>query len=120
MRKPLPNIAIGLISLVLIAHLVVLVLPGAALAQPERPTLAPTSPPAPTRRPERNPTDTPVPSPTEPPTATAEPAPPEPTPTPIPLPAQLPTTGERSAGWSVAMALLALLLLGAGTLLRAR
>ena len=131
MRKPLLKTAIGLLGLVLMAHLAVLALPGAAqaqparptLTQPARPTLTPTSPPAPTRKPERNPTDTPVPSPTEPPTATAAPAPaepPTPTATPIPAPAQLPTTGERSADWSAAMGLLALLLLGAGALLRAR
>jgi LPXTG-motif cell wall-anchored protein len=121
MRKPLLTAAGALICLILLSQLGMLALTGAALAQPARPTLAPTSPPAPTHKPDRNPTDTPVPTPTEPPSATAAPAPTEPpTPTSIPIPAQLPTTGARAADWTAALVLLALLLLGTGALLRQR
>ncbi|SRR6266508_5581149 len=121
MHNLLLKISIALLCLILLSQLAVLAVPGTALAQPARPTLTPTSQPAPTRKPDRNPTETPAPTATELPTATAAPPPTEPpTPTaiPAPVPAQLPTTGG-SADWSAAL-LLALLLLGAGALLRPR
>jgi LPXTG-motif cell wall-anchored protein len=122
MRNLLLKTSIALLCLILLSQLAVRAVPGAALAQPARPTLTATSPPAPTRKPDRKPTETPVPTSTELPTATAAPAPTEPpTPTavPAPMPAQLPTTGDRSADWSAAL-LLALLLLVTGMLLRPR
>ena len=120
MRHLLLKTSIALLCLFLLSRLAGQAVPSSALAQPARPTLTP-APPTPTRKPDRNPTDTPVPTATELPTATAAPAPTEPpTPTtvPAPIPAQLPTTGG-SADWSAAL-LLALLLLGAGALLRPR
>jgi hypothetical protein len=122
MRKPLFTATIAVICL--LAQLAVLALPGAAQAQPERPTLTPTSPPEPTRRPERDPTETPVPPPTEQPTAmaapTETPAPTAEPPTAVPAPAQLPATGDGLGDWGAALALLALAVLGAGALMRPR
>src|SRR6266516_857327 len=118
MRNLLLKTSIALLCLIVVSQLAVWAVPGAALAQPARPTLTPTKPPAPTHKPDRKPTETPVPTPTELPTATAVPAPTDaPTATPAPAPAQLPTTGGNSADWSAAL-LLALLLLSTGGLLR--
>ena len=122
MRRLLLKTSIALLGLILLSQLAMQIVPGTALAQPARPTLTPTAPPTATRKPDRDRTDTPVPTATELPTATALPAPTEPpTPTavPAPVPAQLPTTAGDAAGWSAAL-LLALLLLGAGGLLRLR
>src|SRR5687767_3301620 len=108
MRSLLLKTSITLLCLILLSQLAVRAVPGAALAQPERPTLTPAPPPAPTREPDRDPTETPVPTSTELPTATAAPAPTEPpTPTAVPAPilAQLPTTGDHSADWSTALLL---------------
>lgn len=125
MRNLLLKMSIALLCLILLTQIVAWAAPGAALAQPARPTLTPAAP-TPTRKPDRDPTETPVPTATEPPTATAAPAPPEPPPepptataVPAPVPAQLPTTGGGATDWSAAL-LLGLLLVGAGVLLRPR
>jgi MYXO-CTERM domain-containing protein len=126
MRHLLPKLSIAVLGLVLLFQLVAQIGPGAALAQPPRPTLtaAPPRPPTATRKPDRDPTETPVPTATELPTATAMPTEPPadpatPTATAAPVPAQLPTTGAGSADQSAAL-LLGLLVLGVGVLLRPR
>lgn len=122
MRNSLLKAASALLCLIPLFQLAVGAVPGSALAQPARPTLTATNPPAPTHKPDRNPTETPVPAPTELPTATAALAPtdaPPPTSIPAPVPVELPTTGAGSADWSAAL-LLALLLLVAGAVLRLR
>jgi hypothetical protein len=119
MRKPLLKTTLALGILMLLAHLALVAVPQVALAQPDRPTLTPTPPPAPTREPAPQPTEPPTAIPTEPPTAEpATPEPPTPTLVPTPTPAALPVTSGSPTDWSAALGVLAVLLLGAGGLVR--